>query len=50
MARRKDLWEVRYLNWNKFSISVLNQSDKTWHMLSTANLVIGGVNFTNDFL
>lgn len=50
MLEHKDWWSVRFLNWKSYSNAVLTQKGSAWNILSNANLLVGGVNFTNDFL
>jgi hypothetical protein len=50
MMEHKDLWQVKFLSWKVFSKAVITQKGATWDLLNKADLLIGGVNFTNNFL
>jgi len=50
MMEHNDLWQVKFLSWKVFSKAVITQKGATWNLLNKVNLLIGGVNFTNDFL
>jgi hypothetical protein len=50
MLEDKKLWDVRFLSWRAFADAVITRKGHIWSLLLNANLLIGGVNFTNDFL
>jgi hypothetical protein len=50
MMEHEAHWEVRFINWERFSKAVINQRGSDWDIISDAHLLIGGVNFTNTFL
>ena len=50
MMEHKDVWDVKFLKWKVFSKAVIDQRGSTWDLLNKANLLLGGVNFTNNFL
>jgi hypothetical protein len=43
-------WDVRFLEWNKFTQALISRQGFAWDLLVKAHLVIGGVNFTSRFL
>ena len=50
MLEYQDKWDVKFYNWQKFSNAVVDQSGALWSHFQDADLLIGGVNFTNNFL
>ena len=50
MMAAKEMWDVKFLNWTKFTNAMIAQTGPNWDMLNGADLVIGGINFTNAFL
>jgi hypothetical protein len=43
-------WNVQYVSWEKFKPAILKREGKYWDFLCEADLIIGGINFCNDFL
>ena len=50
MASDQALWDVSYLSWKVFQKAVLSGKGVTWDSLMNADLVIGGMDFSIDFL
>jgi len=50
MKKHRDKWDLTFLSWTDFKEAVISQAGMTWDILTTANLVIGGVDFTSFFL
>lgn len=50
MMEHKDLWDIRFLKWETFSQAVIAQDGYIWNLILNAHLLIGGVNFANNFL
>jgi hypothetical protein len=50
MREHREKWDVRFMSWNDFSEGVISRDGNVWNILTSADLVIGGVNFTGNFL
>ena len=50
MKKHRDKWDVRFMSWIDFKEAVISREGRIWDILTTADLVIGGVNFTSFFL
>jgi hypothetical protein len=50
MREHQEKWDVKFVNWKLFSEAVISQDGNLWNILTSADLVIGGVNFTGNFL
>jgi len=50
MMEQKNLWDVTFMKWERFTTTILKRSGPDWNHLLDANLLIGGVNFTNNFV
>jgi outer membrane protease len=50
MASDEDRWKVSYLSWKVFQKAVLSGQGITWDSMMNADLVIGGMDFSIDFL
>jgi hypothetical protein len=50
MKENQDKWEVIYLGWKEFSKGIISREGQVWDLLIQADLVIGGINFTSNFL
>jgi len=50
MMEQKKLWDVRFVSWDAFSRAVVDQEGSVWELMTHSHLLIGGVNFTNNFL
>jgi hypothetical protein len=51
MMEHNEKWNVTLVDWKTFAEAVVGRSGRYWkENLLTADLVIGGVNFTNNFL
>jgi hypothetical protein len=50
MDELSNLFELEYVDWKQFKDAVSIQSGEVWDWLCGADLIIGGVDFNNDFL
>jgi hypothetical protein len=44
------LVQLTYMNWEKYKIAMLKRTGNNWDTLTGADLVIGGLNFSMDFM
>jgi hypothetical protein len=45
-----DRWNLRLVRWEDFSEAVINRSGPLWNILCGADLLIGGVDFSDNFV
>jgi hypothetical protein len=50
MMERSDLWDLRLMLWEDFTDAVVSQSGPRWKILCGADLLIGGVDFSDNFV
>ena len=50
MSSQEDEWEVSYLPWRDFRAAVLSGKGDRWNSLMKGDLVMGGMDFSIDFL
>ncbi|MDX6296001.1 MAG: hypothetical protein QOH50_5260 [Kribbellaceae bacterium] len=50
MLDNPHLWDIQFMNWTSFSSALLTRSGQDWTSICSADLLIGGINFTNNFL
>jgi hypothetical protein len=44
------LVQLMYMNWTKYKMAMLERTGLNWDTLTGADLVIGGLNFSMDFV
>jgi len=46
----KEKWDLRLMEWKDFSTAVVDQEGSQWDLICQAHLVIGGVDFSDNFV
>jgi hypothetical protein len=50
MMEHQELWDLRLVSWEDFSTAVIQMEGPVWNFFSQADLLIGGVDFSDNFL
>jgi hypothetical protein len=50
MLENSHLWDIEFMNWKSFSSALLTRSGLDWTSICSADLLVGGINFINNFL
>ncbi len=50
MREKTDQWDVRFVGWKDFAEAVVSREGDIWNLLTNTDVLIGGVNFTSNFL
>lgn len=50
MEEKEDRWEVKYLSWDDFRDATVLRKGSYWDRLKQADLIIGGINFTSNYM
>jgi hypothetical protein len=50
MMENESKWSVSYLSWKAFRKAMLRPQGEIWEKMTNADLVIGGMNFSIDFM
>jgi hypothetical protein len=50
MSERQEQWNISYLGWDAFRRAVLSGQGQIWDEMMKGDLVIGGMDFSIDFM
>jgi len=50
MEKHSDRWDLRYVAWREFRTAILEREGELWREMEDGDLVIGGMDFSIDFM